>query len=82
MEKAIEINSELVGKENHHQRVLELNDIIQKLEAQDKEKAELVKLKLFAGLSTEDAAQAMDVSIPTAFRWWKYCRAWLKVELG
>ena len=80
--KAIEINSELVGKENHHQRVLELKDIIQKLEARDKEKAELVKLKLFAGLSTEDAAQAMDVSIPTAFRWWKYCRAWLKVELG
>ena len=46
------------------------------------QKAELVKLKLFAGLSTTEAGQAIGISTATAHRHWEYCRAWLKVDLG
>jgi RNA polymerase sigma factor (TIGR02999 family) len=80
--KPIELNSDLVGQADHHQRLLELNDAIEKLESQDQQKAELVKLKIFADFSTEDSAKALGISVATAFRWWEYCRAWLKVELG
>lgn len=41
------------------------------------EKAELVKLRYFAGLSEPEAAQLLNISRPTAARWWAYARAWL-----
>jgi RNA polymerase sigma factor (sigma-70 family) len=41
------------------------------------EKAELVKLRYFAGLSEPEAAQLLNISRPTASRWWAYARAWL-----
>ena len=77
----VELRSELVGQVDHDQRLLELDDALLKLAARDQAKAELVKLKVFAGLSTEEAGQVLGISVPTAFRWWEYCRAWLKVEL-
>jgi DNA-directed RNA polymerase specialized sigma24 family protein len=40
-------------------------------------KAELVKLRYFAGLSVEDAAGCLDISRATADRWWSFARAWL-----
>ena len=41
------------------------------------DKAELVKLRYFAGLSEAEAANALGISRPTASRWWAYARAWL-----
>jgi DNA-directed RNA polymerase specialized sigma24 family protein len=41
------------------------------------DKAQLVKLRYFAGLTIEEAAQAMRISIATANRHWAYARAWL-----
>jgi DNA-directed RNA polymerase specialized sigma24 family protein len=40
-------------------------------------KAELVKLRYFAGLSVEDAAGCLGISRATADRWWSFARAWL-----
>jgi len=45
------------------------------------EKAELVKLRYFVGMSLGEAATALDVSEPTAKRWWAYARAWLFNEI-
>lgn len=77
----IEFPSELVVEHGRSDRILELNDAIDKLAFQDVQKSELVKLKLFAGLSTTEAGQALGISSATAHRHWDYCRAWLKVEM-
>jgi RNA polymerase sigma factor (TIGR02999 family) len=61
--------------------LLRVDDAMQKLAAEDPEKAELVKLRFFAGLSIPDAARAMGLSESTAKRLWTYCRAWLYDEL-
>ena len=45
------------------------------------EKAELVKLRFYIGLSNEEAAQTLDISLATAKRYWSYSRAWLFSEL-
>jgi DNA-directed RNA polymerase specialized sigma24 family protein len=43
----------------------------------DKQKAELVKLRYFIGLTIDEAAKILGVSVPTANRWWVFARAWL-----
>lgn len=57
--------------------VLSLNDALQQFEGQQPRKAELVKLRYFAGLSEEDAAAALGISRATAARWWAFAKAWL-----
>jgi DNA-directed RNA polymerase specialized sigma24 family protein len=61
--------------------VLALNDALEKLEMKDRLKAELVKLRFFAGLTMEQAAGALDISAATAHRHWNYARAWLHQEI-
>ena len=60
---------------------LELSDALERLEAVDKQKAEFIKLRYFVGLSLEEAADVLGVSVPTASRWWSYSRAWLAQEI-
>jgi len=45
-------------------------------------KVELVKLRYFAGLSIDEAADVLDISAPTAKRDWTYARAWLFREIS
>ena len=47
----------------------------------DKEKAELVKLRFFVGMTIEEAAAVLGISEATAKRWWIYARAWLHAEV-
>jgi len=63
-------------------RVLRVNDALAKLAVEDAEKAELVKLRYFGGLTLEEAANALDIAEPTARRWWAYARAWLLKEMS
>jgi DNA-directed RNA polymerase specialized sigma24 family protein len=51
------------------------------LAAVEPDKARLVQLRFFAGLSTPDAAAALGISVATAERWWAYARAWLFSDL-
>jgi RNA polymerase sigma factor (TIGR02999 family) len=60
--------------------LLAVNDALDKLAARDSKKAELVKLRYFVGLTTEEAAEVLGISIPTADRWWNFSRAWLFEE--
>jgi RNA polymerase sigma factor (TIGR02999 family) len=57
--------------------LLALDEAISRLAAVDKTKAELVKLRYFAGLSLEQAADILGLSPTTAKRLWTYARAWL-----
>jgi RNA polymerase sigma factor (TIGR02999 family) len=61
--------------------LLALNDALDKLAEQDKQKAELVKLRYFAGMDFEEVAEVLGISIPTANRWWAFARAWLFKEI-
>ena len=62
--------------------ILGLDEALQKLEQKDPRKAQLVKLRFFAGLTTTQAAQALDVSVSTAENDWTYARVWLRIEMG
>ena len=61
--------------------VLALDEALKKLAEKDVKKAELVKLRFFAGLTTDQAAEMLGVSVATAERHWAYARAWLYKEL-
>jgi RNA polymerase sigma factor (TIGR02999 family) len=63
-------------------QLLTTHEALERLAAHDTVKAELVKLKFFAGLTTEQAAKVLDISEPTAKRYWAYARAWLFREIG
>jgi RNA polymerase sigma factor (TIGR02999 family) len=62
--------------------LLALDEALGRLAAADPRKAELVKLRFFAGLTTEQAARALGVSVTTADNDWAYAKAWLRVALG
>jgi RNA polymerase sigma factor (TIGR02999 family) len=62
-------------------RLLALNEALEKLAAVDPRKAELVKLRYFVGLNFEEAAAVLGIAVPTAKQWWAYSRAWLTVEM-
>jgi RNA polymerase sigma factor (TIGR02999 family) len=61
--------------------VLAVDEALGRLAAQDPLKAELVKLRYFAGLTLEQSAQALGISSTTADRYWAYARAWLHQEI-
>ena len=62
--------------------LLALDEALSKLEAEDPVKADLVKLRFFAGLTVEQAATALGISRATADRYWSFARAWLFHEIG
>jgi RNA polymerase sigma factor (TIGR02999 family) len=57
--------------------LLALDEALDQLAAEDPPKAELVKLRFFAGLSEQEAADLLGISRATAARHWAYARAWL-----
>ena len=61
--------------------LLDLDDALTRFAAEEPDKARLVQLRFFAGLSTPDAAAALGISVATAERWWTFARAWLYSEL-
>ena len=61
--------------------LLALDEALEKFATIDPSKAELVKLRYFAGLSEQEAADALGISRATASRHWTYARAWLIREI-
>jgi RNA polymerase sigma factor (TIGR02999 family) len=61
--------------------LLSLHEALEKLEAESQEKARLVKLRYFAGLSQQEAAQTLGISRATADRYWAYAKAFLRCEM-
>ena len=68
--------------ENNASEDLEaIDEALDKLAAEDPAKAELVKLRFFAGLTMPEIAQVLKISLATAERHWTYARTWLYAEL-
>ncbi len=62
--------------------LVDLDEALSKLAVEDPVKAELVKLRFFAGLTMPEIAQLMKISLATAERHWTYARTWLYAELN
>ena len=64
------------------ERIVALDEALSKLAEEDPVAAELITVRMFAGLSVEEAAGAIGMSRATAYRHWTYARAWLRAELS
>jgi DNA-directed RNA polymerase specialized sigma24 family protein len=61
--------------------LLAFDDLLARFASEEPARAELVKLRFFAGCSTPEAASALGISVATAERWWAFARARLLSEL-
>jgi len=73
----VSLNAEDMVVESPSLDLIALDEALSELVEKDQTKGELVKLRYFAGLTLEEAAQVLDMSTTTAGRHWNYARAWL-----
>jgi RNA polymerase sigma factor (TIGR02999 family) len=77
----VELDERVGQADDRAGELLALHAALEKLEAESREKARLVKLRYFAGLSHQEAARAMGISRATADRYWAYAKAFLRCEM-
>ncbi len=68
---------ELTDQEVDLNEILDVHEALGQLADRHPKKAELVKLRYFAGLTISQAAETLGISVPTANRYWVFARAWL-----
>ena len=71
-----------ISGETRDDELLSLSEALDKFVLVDKQKAALVKLRYFAGLTIEEAGKTLGISPATAKRYWTYARAWLYDEIS
>jgi RNA polymerase sigma factor (TIGR02999 family) len=76
----VELPAELAADESDNQ-LLALDEALPRLEVEDSVAAEIVKLKCFAGLSREEIASVLGLTIHEVRQKWAYARAWLRLAL-
>ncbi len=72
---------DLIAPSAADEELLAVHETLDRLATLDARKAELVKLRYFAGLTLEETADALGISVPTAKRDWAYARVWLHREI-
>lgn len=77
-----ELLEDAIASPEPEDRLLALNEALDRFAALEPQQAELVKLRYFVGLTIEQAAEVLGISAATAKRWWTYARAWLHHEVG
>jgi RNA polymerase sigma factor (TIGR02999 family) len=79
----IELNEATLAKDGDAiaEELIALDEALEKFSKKDKVKADLVKLRYFAGLRSEQAAEILDISPSTADRYWAYARSWIRLEI-
>ena len=80
--RRVELNDEIPAPPASDDDLLALDEALDKLSALDAEAASVVKLRYFAGLSVEEAAETLGMSRASAYRHWTFARAWLLQELS
>jgi RNA polymerase sigma factor (TIGR02999 family) len=81
-QQRIDLDSKCLVGEEPAVDVLALDAALEKLAASDPDKAQVVKLRFFAGLTMPEVAAAMEISLATAERHWTFARSWLYAELA
>jgi RNA polymerase sigma factor (TIGR02999 family) len=77
----VELDEDLSLVQTPPDDLLALDEALSKFAAEEPAKAELIRLRYFAGCSFSEAAQLLGISPATAKRWWAFARAWLFCEL-
>jgi RNA polymerase sigma factor (TIGR02999 family) len=78
----VELQEADIGITLPDDELLDLDEALKKLADQSPPEAELVKLRYFAGLTLEEAADVLDISRATASRYWAYAKAFLKKSIS
>jgi RNA polymerase sigma factor (TIGR02999 family) len=78
----VDLDSECLVSEAPSLDLLALDEALSRLAQSDPDKAKLVELRFFAGLTMPEAAAILNVSLATAERWWTFAKAWLHAELA
>jgi RNA polymerase sigma factor (TIGR02999 family) len=78
----VDLPDDLAAPEAHPDDLLALDEALGRLEGHDPDAARLVKLRYFAGLSHQEAAEALGISRGAADRLWALARAWLFRQLS
>jgi RNA polymerase sigma factor (TIGR02999 family) len=81
-QRRVDLDSECLVDEAPSIDFLALDTALDKLAAKEPQKAEVVKLRFFAGLTMPQVAEALGISLATAERHWTFARSWLYVELA
>ncbi len=82
--KRVEFDESLLvaAQEIHPDDLLALDDALDKLSEEDKMATELIKLRVFGGLTVEQAAEMLQISPSKAYADLEYARAWLRLDMG
>jgi RNA polymerase sigma factor (TIGR02999 family) len=82
--KRVDFNEAVAATENdlYADDLIALDEALRKLSEKDKIKADLIRLRYFAGLTIKQTAEFLGISTATAKRYWTYARAWLIREVG
>ncbi len=78
----VDMHESLFAIEQPREDIIALDEALTKLEADDPRLGQIVNLRYFAGLTTEETAAALGVSVSTVEREWRYARRWLFNELS
>ena len=82
-QKRLDIDEvEISDEQRMDDHLLAVNEAVEKLAAEYPQKADLVKLRYFAGFTLEEAAKALNIPEGTAKHWWTFCRSWLYVQIN
>src|SRR5262249_53200838 len=79
--RRVQLDPAQLGYSSTAEDLLDLNDALDCLAAEDPQAAQFVKLRYFAGLSIEEAAETVGLSRSAACEHWAYARAWLHRRL-
>lgn len=81
-QQRVEWHDQIVAPSKATDDLLAIDEALTLLAEEDTESAQLVKLRFYAGLSVEEAADVMGLARATAYRTWNYAKAWLRTNLG
>jgi RNA polymerase sigma factor (TIGR02999 family) len=80
--KRVDLESAAAVAEEPQEDVAAVHEALERFAQHDPVKAELVKLRYFAGLSVAEAAEVLQISRATADRYWRYAKTWLYCDLS
>jgi RNA polymerase sigma factor (TIGR02999 family) len=80
--KRLDLDETQLADGKTDERILIVHEALDKLALEEKEVAEVVKLRFFVGMTIQQAAAALGISVRSANRHWAYARAWLRESLS
>jgi len=78
----VTLNEEFMAPESKAEELIELDNALSRLHEIDQRQSQIVEYRFFGGLTNEEIAEVLDISVATVQRDWRVARAWLSRELG